>query len=102
MSSSEKSSNSDAFRSAEQLHDQIVSKAAHDEQFRAALLADPKEAIATEFEVQVPESYEITVHESKGTELHLALPPDMSNLSEQDLEAIAGGGHKYGGGPMDV
>ena len=95
--SSEKSSYSDALQSAEQLHGLIVSKAAVDAEFRTALLADPKGAITTEFEVHVPESYEITVHESKGTTLHLALPPDMSDLSEQDLEAIAGGAHNIGG-----
>ena len=96
MSSSEKSSYSDALQSAEQLHSQVVSKAAENAEFRAALLADPKEAITTEFEVYLPESFEITVHESKGTSLHLALPPDMNNLSDQDLEAIVGGYH--GGG----
>ena len=89
------SSSENMFESAEQLHSQIVSKAAVDSEFRAALLADPKSAITSEFEVHLPDSYEITVHESKGTELHLALPPDMSNLSDEDLEAIAGGDHSW-------
>ena len=91
MPSSQKLSPTEEIRSAEQLHGQIVSKAAQDAEFRAALLADPKGAITTEFEVHVPESYGITVHESKGTTLHLALPPNMSDLSEQELEKIAGG-----------
>ena len=93
MSSSEKSSLSDVFRSAEQLHSQIVGKAAVDSEFRAALLADPKSAITAEFEVHMPDSYEITVHESKGTSLHLALPPKMTELSERELEQIAAGQH---------
>ena len=81
------------FQSAEQLYDHVLNKAASDAEFRTSLMADPKAAITREFDIHLPESYEITVHESKGTTLHLALPPDLSNLSEQDLEAIAGGYH---------
>ena len=96
MSSSQESSRTNSFQSAQQIHDAIVGKAAQDAEFRAALLADPKGTITTEFEVHLPESYEIMVHESKGTTLHLALPPDLNNLSEQDLDTIAGGRHPLG------
>ena len=98
MSSSENWSTTDLFRSAEQLHGQIVSKAAEDAEFRTALLSDPKGAISSEFEVYLPESFEITVHESKGTSLHLALPPVFNELSEQELGEIVGGVHPAGTG----
>ena len=93
MSSPQNSPLKDAFRSAEQLQGQIFNKAAYDPKFRAALLANPKEAITTEFEVHLPESYEITIHESEGNSLHVAIPPNYSDLSDQDLEAISGSGH---------
>ena len=93
MSLSENLSFTEAFQSAEKLHSQIIRKAAEDSEFRAALLADPKAAISANFEVYLPESFQITVHESKGTSLHLALPANVSDLSEKDLEEIAGGNH---------
>ena len=79
------------FRSADELHSEIIATAATDSEFRAALLADPKSSIAEEFGVNLPGMFNITVHESQGTVLHLALPPDLQELSEEQLEAIAAG-----------
>ena len=85
------------FQSAEQLYDHVIAKAARDAEFRANLVTDPKATISAEFDVHLPESYKIMVHESKGTALHLALPPDMKALSdelgEDELNAIAAGSH---------
>ena len=93
MASSEKLSYSELLQSAEELHGRIASKAAEDVEFRSALLEDPKSVISSEFDVHLPDSFNITVHESKGTSLHLALPPAFDHLSEEDLEAITGGSH---------
>ena len=93
MASLEKSSYAESLQSAEELHGRIVSKAAEDAEFRSALLASPKSAISSEFDLNLPDSLDITVHESRGTTLHLALPPAFDDLSEEDLEAISGGSH---------
>ena len=83
----------DAFKSAEDIQGRIVEKAAEDSEFRAALLADPKSALREELQIKVPDIIEITVHESKGTSLHLALPPDLSDLDMDQLAAVAAGNH---------
>ena len=82
-----------AFVSVEQMQNAIIGKAIKDEEFRANLLADPKSAIYDELGINLPEAFDISVHESKGTSLHIALPPDVSDLSEGQLEAMAGGQH---------
>ena len=68
----------------------IVGKATGDADFRARLLGDPKGAIEQELGVTIPASMSIEVHEERGTTAHLVLPPD-SKLSEDDLQAVAGG-----------
>ena len=83
----------DEFKSAQEVHSHIIAKANEDAEFRSALLADPKAAIGKEFDVHLPDSCEISVHESKGTTLHLALPPTMGDLSEEELEELVGGAH---------
>ena len=83
----------DAFVSVEQMQNEVVRRAVEDEEFRANLLADPKSAINDEFGIQLPEIIEVSVHESKGTSLHLALPPDGAVFSDEELEAAAGGYH---------
>ena len=68
----------------------IVGKATGDADFRARLLGDPKGAIEQELGVTIPASMSIEVHEERGTTAHLVLPP-ASKLSEDDLQAVAGG-----------
>ena len=93
MASPEKLSYSEMFQSADELYGRIVSKAAEDAEFRSALLEDPKSVISSEFDVHLPDSFDITVHESKGTTLHLALPSKFDQLNDEDLEAVVGGTH---------
>ena len=83
----------DAFQSAESVYQDVVQKSAEDAEFRAALLEDPKNAIVGTFGIHIPDALEIVVHESKGTDLHLALLPQMNELNEDELSAVAGGLH---------
>ena len=69
----------------------IVGKATEDADFRARLVSDPKEAIGQELGVTMPAALSVVVHEEREATAHLVLPP-RSNLSESDLQAIAGGG----------
>jgi len=77
-------------RSGDQMLQQIVEKSAIDEDFRKALLADPKSTISEELGITIPESMTIEVHESDMQTVHLALPPDP-NITEEQLEAISAG-----------
>ena len=77
-------------RSGDQMLQQIVEKSAVDEQFRQALLANPKATISNELGITIPDSMTVKVHESDMQTVHLALPPDP-NITEEQLEAISAG-----------
>lgn len=77
-------------RSGDQMLQQIVEKSAVDEQFRQALLANPKTTISNELGITIPDSMTVKVHESDMQTVHLALPPDP-NITEEQLEAISAG-----------
>ena len=77
-------------RSGDEMLQQIVEKSALDEDFRQALLADPKTTISEELGISIPESMTVKVHESDMQTVHLALPPDP-NITEEQLEAISAG-----------
>ena len=68
----------------------VVGKAAGDANFRARLLGDPKGANRTGVGRHHSASMSVEVHEESGTTAHLVLPP-ASKLSEDDLQAVAGG-----------
>ena len=80
---------------ATEMKDRILSKAAEDSEFRARLIADPKAAIASETGATIPEGFDVAVHEDSATILNLVLPPS-SELTEAELENVAGGGSHKG------
>jgi Nitrile hydratase, alpha chain len=77
-------------------HAKLVSKALKDPAFRAALLKDANAAIEKELGVKVPPGLRIKVVEDTPTTIHLALPVvAKGELSEADLETVAGGGDPF-------
>ena len=68
----------------------LESRAGQDSEFRARLLANPKDAIEQEFGVRLPEDHEIHVHEESCKATHLVLPP-RSKLSPEEREAARTG-----------
>jgi hypothetical protein len=80
---------------ATELKAQILSKAEEDGEFRALLIADPKTAISSETGKSLPDSFDVVVHEDSATTAHLVLPPSPE-LTEAELEAVAGGGSHKG------
>ena len=79
-----------AAQRAEEMRRHLTEKACEDSEFRQRLVSDPKGTIADEFGVEVPEGFEIKVHESDMRTLHLALPAGPE-LNEEQLETIAAG-----------
>ncbi|HEY9600229.1 MAG TPA: NHLP leader peptide family RiPP precursor [Allocoleopsis sp.] len=71
----------------------VMKLALADEAFKTKLLSDPKSAIAKAMGLTLPESLEIRVYEDTPTVKHLVLPvnPFNSELSDADLELVAGG-----------
>lgn len=81
-----------------ELNEQVAKRASEKEEFRVALLSDPKKALENEFGVEIPADLQIEVHlETKNT-LHLIVPEkekekekDTLELSDDQLDQVAGG-----------
>lgn len=74
---------------ANEMRDQILGRAEEDADFRSRLLADPKGTISSELGTEIPDGFNIVVHEDSATTAHLTLPPS-AELTEADLEMVAG------------
>lgn len=68
-------------------------KAAKDPEFRRRLIADPHSAISQELGIEIPATQKIKVIEEGANESYLVLPPAFQDLSDDELEAVAGGGY---------
>jgi Nitrile hydratase, alpha chain len=73
----------------------LLARAVKDDAFRRALLDDPKGTLERELGVRLPAGVRLTVLEETATRRYLVLPPDplrpAGELSEEELEAVAGG-----------
>ncbi|MCK6625836.1 MAG: NHLP leader peptide family RiPP precursor [Anaerolineae bacterium] len=69
----------------------LIAKAQADQAFRQALLNNPKATIETELGAIMPEGLQVKVVEETSNTLYLVLPAVEDQLSETDLDGIAGG-----------
>jgi hypothetical protein len=71
----------------------VIAKAWKDDKFKKDLLSNPKAVISEEFGVQIPDNVNVKVLEENANNLYIILPekPVTSELSDEQLEAVAGG-----------
>lgn len=69
----------------------LIAKAEEDEDFRGRLLANPRSAINEALNIEVPDAFDIVIHEDDARTAHLVLPPSIE-LSDAQLQQAAGGG----------
>ncbi|MDD3852443.1 MAG: NHLP leader peptide family RiPP precursor [Syntrophomonadaceae bacterium] len=82
-----------------ELNQLIADKARESDEFRLALINDPKAAIKKEFEVEFPEDTKVEVHVESIKVLHLIIPAvNTDELTDDQLEDVAGGVMKKPGG----
>jgi hypothetical protein len=68
-------------------------KASEDEAYKKALLMDPVKTVEARLKAKLPKNLKITVLEEKPDELFIVVPhKGDGELSESELEAVAGGG----------
>lgn len=72
----------------------ITKRAWEDEGFKAEFLADPKGTIERHAGQKLPDTLRIVAHAEDETTVHFVIPPRpraLDELSDDDLEAVAGG-----------
>ncbi len=76
----------------------LIEKSFRDEAFRQQLLREPKSAVEQELGTQLPEGIQVRVVQETADTLYLVLPnassPQSGEISDEDLEAVAGGGDR--------
>jgi Nitrile hydratase, alpha chain len=78
----------------------LIERSLKDESFRQMLLADPRTAVEEELGTRLPEGVRVRAVEESAQTIYLVLPPttsratqqEGSELSDRELEGVAGGG----------
>ncbi len=75
----------------------LIERSMEDEELRRRLLSDPKGTVERELGAKLPENIEIRAVEETPETIYLVLPPaaaaspEEGELSDRELEAVAGG-----------
>ena len=73
---------------------QIIGKCWADDAFKQKLLADPAAALK-EHGTEVPAGFTVKAVENTDTVIHLVIPAKPTDLSDEDLDKVAGGDGEY-------
>ena len=82
-------------------NDLIANFATKDADYKRALLEDPKKVVSMQLGQDLPESLTVKVLEDTADMIHMVLPyvpQEGAELSDADLEMVAGGKGGGGGG----
>ena len=82
---------------AAQVVEQIIKRAQTDSEFRQLCLDNPNAAAQEVSGREVPEGYNLRFVENQGADLTVVLPDlteESAELSDRELELVAGGGQK--------
>lgn len=74
--------------------DQMIAKCWSDDSFKQQLLADPVATLKAEG-FEFPAGVSVKVLENTAEVIHLVLPVRATELSDADLDAVAGGGSRH-------
>ena len=85
----------------------LVERSLEDESFRQKLLDDPRGTVEQELGTRLPEGVEVRAVEETADSIYLVLPSaepigEGGELSDQDLEAVAGAGSSAGSGACSI
>ncbi|MGF1473559.1 MAG: NHLP leader peptide family RiPP precursor [Rubrobacteraceae bacterium] len=87
----------EAGRTPEEMRQGLIQRSVEDEELRQRLLDDPKATVEQELGTPLPEEVEVRTVEETPDTVYLVLPPkaeapyEGSELSDQELESVAGG-----------
>ncbi len=90
----------------EEMRRRLIERSAQDEELRQRLVTDPKGTVEQELGAKLPEGIEIRAVEETPETIYLVLPPTASSsqdggeLSDRELEAVAGGWDPPGTGDI--
>ena len=82
-------------KSVSEMRLEVIEAVTQHPKFRRQLLDTPKETVRRAFGLEVPESFELAVHEDAADLIHVVLPPEPE-LALSDLEDVAGGHWAFG------
>ena len=97
LEETEKAQVVESLRKRSEFEDNLALKAYEDDSFRQNLITDPKSIYEQELGTNIPDFVKIEVLEEKPNTIYLVLPKKNQvaeaegELSEEDLEAVAGG-----------
>ena len=77
-----------------EVYEEVMRAAVTDEEFRAALIAEPTVAIEKLTGEKLPEGFKLKVlEEDADSDMTILLPPMLDDeLTDEDMEQVAGGG----------
>jgi hypothetical protein len=77
-----------------EMQDLLVKFSLESPRYRQALLENPREVVQKQFAIDIPSNVNIRVVEDSASTVHIVLPHTVqegAELSDADLEAVAGG-----------